>query len=173
MEKILFRTIFGTNFWNSPRDRQRNVEIQILAMCIDLPSGYGCSHGRGTVQFQKNTSIIRHPKSPSVPGVFTMTCPSSSRVSAVPCCSHSQSSTWMMAPPSLAHPGPIPIRDQRWSLRHIGRMMQGMSLALENPNFATADLHRLWIHEANRVFEDQLQMRIHKQLFQDGNHEKS
>ena len=56
----------------------------------------------------------------------------------------------------------------RWSLRDIGRVMQGLTLALENPNFATADLHRLWIHEVSRVFEDQLQMSIHKQLFQVG-----
>eukprot|EP00435_Cladocopium_sp_Y103_P009454 s171_g2.t1 len=53
-----------------------------------------------------------------------------------------------------------------WSLRDIGRVMQGITLALENPSFATADLHRLWIHEVSRVFEDQLQMSIHRQLFQ-------
>ena len=63
---------------------------------------------------------------------------------------------------------PLGLAGPRWSLRDIGRVMQGLTLALENPNFATADLHRLWIHEVSRVFEDQLQMSIHKQLFQVG-----
>lgn len=50
----------------------------------------------------------------------------------------------------------------------MARVMQGISLALENPSFATADLYRLWIHEVCRVFEDRLRNQIHKQLFQVG-----
>lgn len=53
-----------------------------------------------------------------------------------------------------------------WSLRDVGKVIQGITLALDNPSFATVDLYKLWAHEILCVFENKLQINIHKQLFQ-------
>lgn len=53
-----------------------------------------------------------------------------------------------------------------WTLRDVSKVFQGLTLALENKGFNSLDLHKLFAHELQRVFEDKLHVPLHRQIFQ-------
>ena len=52
-----------------------------------------------------------------------------------------------------------------WSLRDVSKVFQGLTLALDNKGFNASDLQKLFAHELQRVFEDKLQLPLHRQVF--------